>query len=128
MRSVSSQNPDIAELWQVVRETMDPLERAVERPLGVPTAIVTASTAAKLGQAVLVNPPAAGVSITLPSAVAKEVGRSVMVKNISASANAITLVPAGSDTIDGATSNSFSVAWGVRILMITAAGKWSVIA
>lgn len=70
----------------------------------VATSNVSVSSA---GTVVRVDPTSAGFNVTLPAAMGLG-GRVITIKNVSHSANAITVLPTGGDTIDGDASQALS--------------------
>lgn len=66
------------------------------------TAVKTANYTAQLGEEVRANPTGGAFAVNLPAIAASNKGLAISVKNVSASGNAITITPAGADTIDGA--------------------------
>lgn len=77
----------------------------------VPTGVQDAAYSANAWDLVECDPTLAGFTVTLPEKPPS--GTEVMVKNASASANAITIAPRGTDTIDGAAGATIAAARGV---------------
>lgn len=91
-------------------------------PSRKPIRTVTAGYAATEGDMVLrVDATAGPVTITLPSAGAVK-GLTFVVKKVDGSANAVTVDPAGSETVDGATSVSTTTQWTVFRLLSNGSG------
>lgn len=67
-------------------------------------------------------------TVTLPAASAYPVGKALVIMDESggcSATNTITITRAGSDTIDGLTSEIISTAYGARILYSNGANKWT---
>lgn len=99
-------------------------ENAPERCLGMPQPVQTASFAAKAGGFYPVDPTAGALVVTLPPAGA--IGDKVTIKNLSASANTITVQPQAGDTINTVDYASFSAAgaWAICIRINRRAWAW----
>ena len=63
------------------------------------------------------------LTVTLPAALTSS-GRQIAVKKIDASANAITIAAAGSDTIDGAATMSLASQWDKQVLISNGDDGW----
>jgi hypothetical protein len=73
-----------------------------------PTAVLIANTVlSATSQIVRVNPTAGAFNVTLPAAVGAR-GESIVIKNVFPSANVVTVLPTGGDTIDGAVTYPLS--------------------
>ncbi len=70
-------------------------------PLGLPTSVKTSAYSALAGDLVRVDPTSGGFTVTLPSAALSGSGAAISVKNVSNSANSVTVACSGSDTTDG---------------------------
>ncbi len=72
---------------------------------------------------------AASRTITLPSASAVAAGRIYIIKDASgsANANAISIVPDGSDTLDGSASQSIDSSYGSLMLIGDGASNWQLV-
>lgn len=68
---------------------------------------------------------ARGFTITLPAASTCN-GRIYIIKKIDSTANVITVMPIGSDTIDGASNNLLSIPWQ-RVTIISTGTGWEII-
>jgi hypothetical protein len=73
-----------------------------------------------------VDASAGAVTITLPSASAAGAGFEITVGRINAGANAVTVVPAGSDTIIGQSSYPLNSQWTTVTLVSTGGTAWRV--
>jgi len=74
---------------------------------------------------VLVDASAGAVTLTLPSTKALGAGFTYEVRKIDSSANAVTIDPAGSETVDGATTRLVSSRWnGVRLVVGPSVDQW----
>lgn len=65
-------------------------------------------------------------AVTLPAANAVSPGTEVVVKKSDASANAVTITRAGSDTIDGATTSALAAQYNSKRLRSDGTSKWMV--
>lgn len=74
---------------------------SVSTGAGIPTPIKTAPYTAVFGDIVRVNPNAGGFAITLPVVAGGNTGSTILIKNVSNSINAVTVTPAGGNTIEG---------------------------
>lgn len=90
------------------------------------TDIKTAAYTARMGEVVRCNPTGGAFTVTLPTS-AGAPGKVVIVKNASASATAITVDGAGSETIDGAATTSIAAGYGSLTLMSDGQGAWMVL-
>lgn len=88
-------------------------------PILVQTGIKTGTYAAVSGDLVRVDATAGPISITLPTAAA---GLMIAVKKIDSSANAVTITPAGADTIDTLSSITLTLSRESRVLLGMANG------
>lgn len=75
---------------------------------------------------VRVDATSAPVTITLPSALDRG-GRQIGVKKVDASANAVTVARSGSDTIDGATTQSLAAQYSRLIVISNDNLSWDLI-
>jgi hypothetical protein len=75
--------------------------------LTVASVLTSSTTLAQSSTLVRVDPTAGGFNLTLPSA-ASHAGLPIIVKNTTDSANIVTLLPAGSDTVESSTSVQLS--------------------
>lgn len=73
-------------------------------------AITAATTLTEADSTVLVNAAGGAVLLSLPAA-ASASGRIHTVKKVDASGNAVTIDPAGAETIDGAATKAITVQW-----------------
>lgn len=80
------------------------------------TAVKTATYTAAVGEIVRCNPSGGAFTVNLPTAVGNG-GRSIVVKNVTSSTNAITIDGSASQTIDGATTYDIAEAYGSRTLV-----------
>lgn len=77
------------------------------------------------GSLIQCDPLAAGpMALTLPSAAGSQAGAEIVVKNSTASPNAITINPLGVDTIDGAPSLVLASPFAVARLISDGASNW----
>lgn len=91
-------------------------------PILTPTGIKTATYAAVNGDLVRVDATAGPISITLPAAAPNLL---IAIKKIDSSANAVTITPAGADTIDSLSSIALVLSREARVL-VGVAGGWIV--
>lgn len=90
-------------------------------------ATVTAAYTATYGEIVLCDPTSAGFTVSLPTAVGHD-GEQVLLVNASASTNAITIDPNGSETINGSTTiTGINTARGSRLIEARG-GNWITVA
>lgn len=75
-----------------------------------PSSVKTSNYTARFGEYVKCDPTAGGFSVQLPRPTQADVGKHIWVKNISASANSINLVPVPPALIE--TGNSASISGG----------------
>jgi hypothetical protein len=71
-----------------------------------------------------VDPTAGAFTMNLPAITPDLIGRRLIVKNASASANVITITPAGGDTVDGAATITIAVARGSVTLYADGVSNW----
>ncbi len=84
---------------------------------------ITASTTLNgTSSIVLVNASAGAVTVTLPAS--SNTGMYITIVKTDASANAVTVAPAGTDTIEGSTSKVISAQYGKVSLVSGGAGVW----
>ena len=91
----------------------------------VPTAVVTATGNYGLlasDEVLLGNATTVGFNVTLPTAVGIK-GRRFLVKKIDASANVVTVVTSGGQTIDGAANVALGAQWA-RVVVISDGANW----
>lgn len=95
---------------------------------GVPvvTAVKVANYNAAIGELVRCDPSGGAFAVNLPASAAGNAGRSIEVKNVTASANNITITPNGGNTIDGAATLVIAAARGKAVLRDNGAGDWMV--
>jgi hypothetical protein len=91
------------------------------------SAIKTADYTAVAGALVRCDPTALGFAITLPAISGGNVGKHIVVENVSTSTNTITITPAGSDTIEGAASVTITTGHGSRNLVSDGVSDWILI-
>lgn len=65
-------------------------------------------------------------TITLPAAVSNQ-GRSILIKKIDATANAVTISRAGTDTIEGSTTASLATQWTRIHLISNGVDTWEIV-
>jgi hypothetical protein len=90
-----------------------------------PTATQTANFGATEADIVRCDPSAGGFNVTLPLAF-NRLGMPITVKNVTASANAITILPSGADTIDGAASASIAAGFGSLTFASDGVSEWMI--
>lgn len=98
-------------------------EWAPDSPWFEVTPIKTAAYLATYGQLVRCNPTAAGFTVTLPTASGYS-GWEILVKNVSASANVVTIDGAGAETIDGAANTTIAAGYGSKRLVSNGSSEW----
>jgi len=92
---------------------------------GVSLQVVSKSgayTAQTSDEIILVDASGGAVTITLPAA--SNEGQVLLIKKIDNSANAVTVVPGGGDTIEGAANISLASQWDGAILTADGANDW----
>jgi hypothetical protein len=99
------------------RSAIDALEREKDKPFGDPTEIKYSGTIGRPGEVVLCNPSSGAFTVELQSLTAGDVGKTIAVKNHSASTNTITVSGAGV-SIDGASSATITTARGSLLMLI----------
>jgi len=87
------------------------------------TTVTASTTLTTSNQVVLVNASAGAATITLPAASSGK-GLLIIVAKIDSSANAVTVSRAGTDTIQGATSQTLSTQYSKSILMSDGTSIW----
>lgn len=104
--------------------TPSALETISYTPISTDVVLTPLST-----EVVLAVDTSAARSITLPSASAVSAGRVFVVKDATGQSetNAITVLPDGSDTIDGALSQSLNSNYGGMWLITNGIDRWSII-
>ena len=83
---------------------------------------------ARPNQRVLCEPTSAGQSVWLPAAEKDTIGTSVLVKNITANDNTITVRTVPGDAIDGGTAMYLRSSWEGAMFVAAKKGLWIVIA
>lgn len=96
----------------VQRDVERAFSKVADEVTTVLTPVKTSAYSAKIRELVRVNPTGGGFVLTLPSAVGLGPDDGVVVKNVSASTNAVTVDGFGSQTIDGAANYSLALAYG----------------
>lgn len=91
------------------------------------TALATAAVTAQVGQCVRCDPTGGGFVLAFPDAGDTQSGDWIEVKNQSASANAITVTPAGG-TVEGAATDPIAVARGFRRYRSDGVSDWMLVA
>lgn len=89
--------------------------------------VFAANFACEPGQLVRMDPTGGARIVDLPAINAQNAGGTIAVKNVTASANAITLTPAGADTIDGAATAVIAVARGSLTIVSDGVSNWNII-
>lgn len=97
---------------------------AAERLVFQLTNIKTSAYTMVLNEFVRVDPSAGGFTLTLPVVAPGNSGYMIGVKNMTTSANTITIVGAGSDTVDGGASITIAASRGIRWLMSDGVSEW----
>ncbi len=77
--------------------------------------VSAAATELELDDVVIADATGAAFNFTLLTAAARK-GRHLVVKRINAGANAVTIVPAGAETIDGAANLALGAQWAIARL------------
>jgi hypothetical protein len=72
------------------------------------------------------NASGGAFAVKLPAAV-KYIGRTIFIKKVDNSANAVTVTPNGSDTIEGSATLSLAAQWDEAHLIAGASGSWEII-
>jgi hypothetical protein len=91
------------------------------------TPVKTAAYGPAFGEFVRVDPTAGGFTITLPAIAPANMGRSILVKNVSPSANVVTIAATGGNAIDGAASASLTGAHAELGFVSDGTGGWMII-
>ena len=88
---------------QLERNAIETVKRVSNERLGTlkPTSVIFADADVQLGEFVLVDPSAGPIALRLPRATAAAAGRWLVVKNVSSSANGVTVQAIGGDEVDG---------------------------
>ena len=87
---------------------------------------ITSSYTANNENVIAVDATSGAVTVTLEAA-SSVIGKMVYVKKVDVSVNAVTIVPTGSDTIDGDTSIDITSQWTCLTFVAAAAGVWYII-
>jgi len=87
------------------------------------TTVTASTTLTVANQVVLVNASAGAATITLPAASSGS-GLLIIVAKIDSSTNAVTVAPAGTDTIQGVASQTLSTQYSKSILMSDGTSIW----
>jgi hypothetical protein len=119
----STKDPDLLrrelqDLNRLLKVALRDLERAA-RP---GPRLVASDTAADFAELVIVDSTTGDVQVELPRVTTGDEGREVRIGRKSAS-NAVTVVAAGTATVNGASSVSLTAAIGLRIFTV-AGGHW----
>lgn len=85
------------------------------------TTVKTSNYSAALYEMVRVDPSGGAFAVELPDASTE--GATISIWNVTSSTTAVTVNRSGSDTINGATSQSLTTAWGLKTFMVTG-GNW----
>lgn len=93
------------------------------KPNRMVTRTQTAAYTAKYGEHVRCDPSGAGFTVTLPASASE--GQEIVIKNVTSSANVITISAYGQDLIDGATTANITAAWGSKTFTAVPGG-WDV--
>jgi len=99
-------------------------ERSLQHPLEV-VAVTANYTALDIDGLILADATAGDVTITLPTAEARE-GRRMEVKKTDASANLVVIDPQGTQTIDGSTTISLTQQYALRGIKSDGTNWWLV--
>jgi hypothetical protein len=79
---------------------------------------------ASIGDIVRCDPTAGAFSVFLPTIDIFNYGQKIIVKNITASLNAITVDASGAQTIDGALTNVMATAFAFRTFVSNGVSNW----
>jgi len=123
MRFTPPQSTTERDLQDGARYEVDRLDHAVVRPFGAPKRLY-ASGAVGYGQIALIDPSEAALTVTLPPVARGRAGELILIKNNTDSTNAITILAAGSDEIDGESSLELSTARAVALLFCAPGEGW----
>lgn len=88
------------------------------------TAVKTGTYTAAIGELVRCDPSGAGFTVNLPASSTGNSGRQIIVKNVTGSANAITIDGNGAETIDGAATVAIAAGFGSVHLIDNGGGDW----
>jgi hypothetical protein len=122
-RQVRVEDRGVTQLQDSILEWIVRQCAADQAPLGTPTTIKHEDYAARVGEVVLCNPPAAGMTVSLPSTSAR--GAMVVVKEAASSWNPITVRPGSAGvTIDGQSSITSTASYAVRRFMVLTPILW----
>ena len=106
-----------ARAFRVIQETTSFL-------WGVPTEKIREDYTAKFGNMVRVDPSEEAFSIFLPSIGRSDVGKAIVIVNISSSTNTITITTRNDATIGGSASTTITTAYGYVILVAVDTNLW----
>lgn len=96
-------------------------------PRGATTTKTTTYTALSTDYFIAGNASGGAFTITLPAA-SSNPGKTLIVKKIDSSVNAVTIARAGSDTIDGGTSIAMGIQYQAQTLISNGSSSWYVVA
>lgn len=114
--------PKAPDWWEPTAKTIDFWLRRLGKTDGQGSTVTSATTLGPAGAAYFVNASGGAVVISLPPA-ASASGR-YDVKKIDASANTVTIDPAGSETIDGGATLVISTQYQNRTFQSDGANWW----
>lgn len=95
-------------------------------PLGSVIISKDGSTSVAFDAVQLCDPSGGGIQVFLPAITGEDEGRTVTIKNVTASSNFINIVPVTPSKVDGGSSYTIAAAYGSAVLLATSAG-WYVI-
>jgi len=104
--------------WHVLKQPIGPRWNV--------TAVATSVVTAQLGDLQRCDPSGGAFAVNLPAVTAGNEGAEIIVKNVTASVNAITITPAGADTIDGAATLVINTARGVARIVSNGVSDWMI--
>jgi hypothetical protein len=112
------------QLDQIQGSTRDAVNDVdTSKPFGTPTTIVSANYTAKFGEIVLCDPTKGQITISLPKSSKKDIGKHVIVKNLSASVNRI-YIKDNSGVVDLQTSVYMAGGYESQIWVCYDVSKW----
>jgi hypothetical protein len=92
----------------------------------VSSAIAVAVVTARFGDVQRCDPTGGAFTVNLPLISAANRGQAIKIKNVSASANVITIDPSGAQTIDGVATVTIAAAQGFREIVSNGVSEWMI--
>lgn len=127
LRRVYSNDGTVAETTDAIAQFLSRRDAESIQSLGNPTSVKRKSYQAAFGDFVLVDPTDGPLTIDLPMIKPDDVANQVIVKNHSASTNAITLQPRSGATVDGAVNSFMATARLCTVLYAASTTEWVIV-